>query len=139
MRAMLKPKTKPSRTTRVHPKESLLGLVGKAITISVSAFNVGTIICTNPFYFCLFVLKVSANVSTHAWGGVLKANIRCRASVLFWKWISALNLILLVICNPGMQNPGPSKHFLSFTRMSGGLCLSLDLAKRSCPLTVIRS
>ena len=31
MRAMLQAKTKPSRTTRVHPKESLLGLVGKAI------------------------------------------------------------------------------------------------------------
>ena len=134
MRAMLQAKTKPSRTTRVHPKESLLGLVGKAITISVSAFNVGTIICTNPFYLCLFVLKVSANVSTHAWGGVLKANIRCRASVLFWKWISALNLILLVICNPGMQNPGPSKHFSVLYQNVRGFVPFSGLGEKIMPL-----
>ena len=134
MRAMLQAKTKPSRTTRVHPKESLLGLVGKAITISVSAFNVGTIICTNPFYLCLFVLKVSANVSTHAWGGVLKANIRCKASVLFWKWISALNLILLVICNPGMQNPGPSKHFAVLYQNVRGFVPFSGLGEKIMPL-----
>ena len=135
-RAMLqaKSKTKPSRTTRVHLQGSFFDLVGKAITMSVSAFNLGTIICTNPFYLCLFVLKVSAHVSTHAWSGVMNANTRCKASLIFWKWISALNLVLLVMCNPGIQNPGPSKHFSVLYQNVRGFVPFSGLGERIMPL-----
>ena len=135
-RAMLqaKSKTKPSRTTRVHLQGSFFDLVGKAITMSVSAFNLGTIICTNPFYLCLFVLKVSAHVSTHAWSGVMSANTRCKASLIFWKWISALNLVLLVMCNPGIQNPGPSKHFSVLYQNVRGFVPFSGLGERIMPL-----
>ena len=135
-RAMLqaKSKTKPSRTTRVNLQGSFFDLVGKAITMSVSAFNLGTIICTNPFYLCLFVLKVSAHVSTHAWSGVMNANTRCKASLIFWKWISALNLVLLVMCNPGIQNPGPSKHFSVLYQNVRGFVPFSGLGERIMPL-----
>ena len=66
---MMQPRAKQSCFAGKHPQAGFLSLVGKAISISASAFNLGTTVCTNPFYLCLLFLKVSFHVGTYALRG----------------------------------------------------------------------
>ena len=58
-------------------------------------------------------------------------------------WVSALNLILIVICNPPIMNPGPARHFNTnkisvFYQNIRGFIPPIELGNPNPPLSSIK-